>query len=221
MASSSSWKYPELPSPVTAEDFIAVAKEALEHRKQLVNDPGWESFQKNPDVSVDTLKVPGSNIEVVRASMILENVDIEAVFNCFYLAELDEKKKVDPNITDHRFVGKINDNVIITYSRYNTPFMVTNREFLVVRTFEKLENGGYVVAIQSVNIETEPFKHDVVRAFSNCATFLEPVDNNKVIITTMDHIEPKGWIPVPIVNSYKKKTADKLRKIQDVYRLRK
>jgi hypothetical protein len=149
---------------------------------------------------------------------VFENVDINAVKRWYFDADLEEKRRVDDTLISHDILKRIGDNTVVTLSKYKTPFGVTNREFLAIRAVRTLTDGSTLIVVQSINSPDHPFTSGYVRGTCASATLIVATeDPNKHIITTVDHIEPKGWIPTMIVNQYKKKVAAKLEAIQRVY----
>ena len=224
---NNTWKYDELSTPITNEQYIDLANHAVEQRLSWLYGgiiDGWHAIHtigndnnNNNYVLIEELKLDTSKIDVVRASTVLENVNMDDVVRFYYDGDLNERQKVDPDIMYHNYVEKITDNILVFHSQYKTPFGVTKREFVAMRILTPLENGGFLITIHSINRQDIPFSKDFVRGVSNSSTLLLPQKDGKIQITTVDHIDPKGWIPTMIINNYKKKAGNKLLQIQKVY----
>jgi len=210
--SKTNYKYDELPTPATIEEFVEIANNATAQRLIWLYGgfhEGWKIIHANNDhehtndgkyLFIEELKVLSSKIDIVKASSILENVDINDIIRFYYNCDLTEKQKVDPDIMRHDHLQTITDNIQIYHSQYKTPFGITNREFVAMRILTPLDNGGFLITIHSINRQDVPFNNNFVRGISNSGTLLIPKPDGKIQITTVDHIDPKGWIPSMIVN---------------------
>lgn len=196
-------------------DYNRVAEEAIKTRTEWFAQTDWSTFHDANGIKLELKRLPTSSIDVIRSCTILHNVDIERIKDFYFGAGFEEKKKIDPDLIEHRVVQNITDNVLITHSRY-APNLIANREFVALRSVRQIPNG-YIIAIHSIDYPGITPPYGVVRGLSFCGTLLERLDGNRVRIRTVDHIEPQGWVPSFIVNSFRMKVADKLRRIQQVY----
>jgi len=214
------WKYDNLPTAATNDDVITIANSAMAQRIEWFNgkyETGWAPFFENQNIKIEQLQLVGSDIHVVRCTATLKNVDINNIVKYFYNAELAEKKVVDPDIKYHKVVKQIDENIHISHSQYDTPFPISNREFVAIRNVQQVDNM-FVISIQSINYNDVPFTKGFVRGSSNCGTLLMPIEGSTdVKIITVDHIDPKGWIPTAVINKYKMKTATRIERIQNAY----
>lgn len=215
------WKYDDLPT-FTLNNEEGLKKEAeniLETRyRWLKQGKTWTVFYDEDNILVEERPVRDSSITMIRATTVLKNVDIEKILNWVYKSTYEEKRVLSDDINSHNVEKVINENVRVGKSVYNGKMGVSNREFLTLRTYKKLDAKNYIVAIQSINVESIPFGEGVVRGSSNCGTFLELLDNGDVKIITVDHIDPRGWVPSFVVNAYKKKAVERLQKLQEHFK---
>lgn len=212
------WRYDNLPTPESDDDYIRLAKKVIDNRMKWIKDKdNWELLINEDGITVHQRQVNGSPIHMIKATTILHNVDINNILNWLYKATLDEKRLIIDDVIDHEIVQNINNNIHVSRSRYSTPVGISNREFLALRVSHMRSDTTYLVGIQSINKKDIPFDNDYVRGISNCATLLEDLGDNTVKITSIDHIDPKGWIPAFVINAYKRKAKERLEKIQKVF----
>ena len=215
------WKYDDLPTPEKDEDFKQLGEESIKQRLEWfkgTEKDGWRTFCDEDGILIEEKDIPGSNIPVIRATTVLKNVDIKKVDKLVFDSTTEEKQELADDIMFHEKIKEFDENCHLARSHYKTPMMISNREFLALRTRRVLnDNNSVLIAVQSLNYKDVPFSNGFVRGSSVCATLLESMDDNNVKAITLDHVDPKGSIPTMIVNAYKKKAAFRLQQIQRVY----
>lgn len=92
--------------------------------------------------------------------------------------------------------------------------MVSARDFLGLQHVSSWRNGGFVIVKSNlISHEKEIKSKDTVRgeiiAFN---IYMEPVDENNTVVTTIFLIDPKGSIPTALVNTQKSKQLTFLNK---------
>jgi hypothetical protein len=154
----------------------------------------------------------------------LQNVDFEQVVKILYSPTKGERKKVYKESIDHKVIQTFGSTYHIGYSLFEAPYTVTNRAFLALRSVALLDDGSYIISIRSINRKDVPFDTNYVRGISNCDIHISLAEiegnPNCVKIVSVDHIDPKGWIPTYIINSFKSRAGEFLNNIQNVCQLK-
>lgn len=218
------WKYDDLKTPIVDEEYLKLAKDSLDERLEWIKRMDFRKLSTSYDnVLLEEGDVPGSSITMVRASAILYNVSIEKLWKVAFSSSLEEKKEVFDDVIFHDKVKTINNDVHVAFSKYSAPTGIYPREFLSLRAHKQLDDGSHLIAVESINMEDYPFSDNFVRGVSMSGTLIIPLKNDEITghsrikIITVDHIEPKGWIPTFVINAFKNKAAERLHIIQKLY----
>jgi len=192
------WKYDDLPTPKSDEEYKEEAAKAIAVRLEWADSKdGWEEIQRERGVVLEQRELPGSWIHLVRARALLRNIEVEDIIRLTYDADLKERKTLIDDITNHEVIEEIVPGELhVAHSQFSAPMGVTNREFVAIRTRKTLDDGRIIVAIQSVNVEGRPFSPGFVRGSSNSCLVVEKTKdkqgNDVVRVVTVDHI---GMLP--------------------------
>jgi len=215
------WAYEDLPSPATDDEFREVAAQT---RSQIVPMLGssekWEAieYDENPETKLWQMELEGTAYHPIKCTGVIRGASVEDVCFLFWDAPLEERQKLAPEIIDGGLVRVIDEGTLkVTQAKFGTPIGMSNREFLTVRCRENRDDGSVFIYGRSVNYKDVPFTDGFVRASVLNGHLFEPFqdgDQSGVRMTTVDLVDPKGWVPAAIVNMFKKKPAERLGKIQ-------
>mmetsp|Transcript_32165 Transcript_32165/g.54975 ORF Transcript_32165/g.54975 Transcript_32165/m.54975 type:complete len:231 (-) Transcript_32165:57-749(-) len=214
------WAYEDLPSPETTQDMMKVIEDEKHTRLAWINGiDGWSHFANHEGIDIDQLQLPNSPIHVVRAVGVLKNVDVHKMFESFANGGLEERQKVSPDILQHEVIEKVNgdETTYLSYSRFKTPMGISNRDFLTLRSQLHLDDGSTLIVSQSVNSKKKPFDSATVRGVTRNARLFEPISDTECKVTLVDHVDPKGHVPAFVINLFKKKAAEAIVKLQNIY----
>ncbi len=214
------WHYNGLPTPTTMEEYELFSKEALDMVTSTVSpSEGWTTLSNNNGVNIQEKPVDGSDITTVKISITLKNVSLEEIIKCIHSPTFDERKQLYDKLIDHKVTKQVTPDIVVTRSRFSTPFPVTDREFLTMRSIRRFDDGSCVIAVRSLNdIGVQFDEENFVRAIGRSDIYIFPVKGtNDVGIIDVSHVNPMGWIPNFVINSYKEEAANYLIKMQEVY----
>jgi START domain len=205
-SSKGEWEYSDLPTPVKKEEYEAVASDALADRRVLMSEKGWDTVKNTgdpDDVIVEKKDIDDSGVAAVRVTGFVKLTEGRTLrdlahqlfsptkeFQCrLYESVIEYKrlKKVTTSISVGRTVGEATG--------------ISNREFVALRTIEQ-SGDGYLIAIQSINDADYPFDSNCVRGTFRVGYELTPVTDNIVQIRSVEHVNPKGWVPGMIINTF-------------------
>ena len=134
----------------------------------------------------------------------------EKAYDLLLNAKLKTQKKWDPALLKCQVVRTISPTAHLMYYVYGAPFPVKSRDFSILR-FSMEEDHRYVIWATSVMDEEIPVSSKYIRGeVSISGYFLEVLTENMCKITTVNNIDPKGWIPKFVVNLTKAKPLEKL-----------
>jgi hypothetical protein len=211
------WKHNEIPTLMLPEEYQNLAKESLDTVLNLVTSKGWTKLVYENRVLVEEKPIENSAITSVRTSMTLKNVDYNKIVDVIYSPTFEERKQLYKDLLDHTLIEKLSDTTQIAMSKFQAPTMVTNREFLAFRCIRKIDDNNTIIAVRSINMESIPFTTGFERGTSNSNIHIQINEDSTVCVTSVDHIDPKGWIPSSVINSYKEKAGNWLVNLQRTY----
>lgn len=209
--------YDELPTPISAKDFMDLSRDLIREKIDWINSDGWEVIHDEDGIIIEERAIEGSDIELVRASSVLTGVNYHELIELAYNSSIEERKKVSDDIIDHEVLDYIADNIHVCISKYEAPIGITNREFVNLRTHKPLSTEKHVIVVHSINYDKAPSDSDYIRGTNRNGVLFEKLNDSAVKITTVDHVDPKGWIPAIVINAFKKKAGIRIKKIQLAY----
>jgi START domain len=216
-SSKSEWKYDDLPTPQSDMEYSKLARDVLRHRKRMIDSDGWETVKdavEYDDVSIEKKAIEGSDIAIVRVTGFakLENgKTIDDLMMQLFNPTLEQRRELQSSVTEHSRLKNVSEHINISRT-VGRQTGLSDREFITMRTYEKTDDG-YMVAVQSINDEDHPFDSNCVRATSMSGTLMTTVTDSIVQIASIDHIDPKGWVPSAIINSFISSAGDWISKV--------
>ncbi len=214
------WGYKDLPTLKSKNDYLNISKNLFDNALSTIYSPGWDKYKFAERVLLEEKYVKGSDIPVVRISSVLENVDLHQIVQYFYAPSFEERKQVYKELLAHVVIDKITDNIHVAYSKFKIPVpFISDRDFISLRMVWELEDGSFIICVSSINREDVPFYPKYVRGSSHSYIHCKKVEgrSNCVKVVSVDHINPRGWIPIPIVNFFKGESHQWLVRLQEIY----
>lgn len=210
---SMEWRYDDLKTPINNDDYDKFYNESLKFGKEWLDSFSWNITKTNDNVVMEEMIIPNSDISAVRVSTTVNNMSLDKIKHIIFSSSLEEKKKLSPDLMKYDSVKNINENMSIMHLQYSAPLTITNREFIYIKTLHQLDNNKYLVVVRSINYERLPFSSGFVRGVIKSCYYAELLEDGKIKLMSMTHVDPKGWIPTSIINSFKEKEIDRLLKI--------
>jgi hypothetical protein len=214
-ATEQEWKYDDLPSPDNDDQYINLSEICIEKRKQMIDSKGWslvktrKNLKHGGEIVIESKPVEGSDIMIVRVTgyiRLAEGMNLDNLAQQLYDPTFEERKRLNENVTGYEKLKSIVDSVFVNRT-VASALGITDREFVALKTYERT-GMGYVIATQSINSKEYPFDPNCVRGVSSCGMELTMVSDTVVKIVSVDHIDPKGWVPGMIINSFIETSGD-------------
>lgn len=205
------WQYPEIETPENREDYISLGKKLRQLFREW-SSKTWTDIKEEDGIKLSEFYLDNSSIPVLKITKIFKNVKPERLIDLNFNCTFDQKKSTNPDLIDYKIIDNPDTNRVVAYSQYSAPFGVSNREFLY---FQELwqNNGVSMIITQSVNIKKFPFSPSYVRGIITSFYVIDEVAEG-TRFSMINHVDPKGWIPGFIINSYKEKEMTKMRTIE-------
>ncbi|KAK2170490.1 hypothetical protein NP493_1150g00041 [Ridgeia piscesae] len=136
---------------------------------------------------------------------VLKGVSASVLFDV--LLDPDYRKKWDPYMVESYEICCLNPNTDIGYYALKAPKPLKNRDLVLIRSW--LDRGTeYYVMNRSINHRSEPPRKTCIRAISYITGFvIMPLSQQSCEVTYITQSDPKGKLPVWVVNKMTQLTA--------------
>jgi hypothetical protein len=190
---------------------LAAVEQAAAQAFDLINSPDWEDLGENDDVFASRRQTDAGIYMTKSVGVIRKSA--EAVRSLLWT--YSRKKEWDENLEEIQVVQQFSDNFRIMYQRFNAPWPVSSRDFVLATRYQDVE-GGILLVGRSVDAGV-PERDGIVRGeVLASAYYLKRLNENNTEVTYMAGVDPKGSIPTMVVNAVGKKQALLVGKIRAV-----
>lgn len=118
---------------------------------------------------------------------------------------MNKRKKWDLQVAKYKIVHKFDDNNCLLHYVYRAPFPVKSRDFCTIR-HTSYKNNQYILCGVSVEDDRIPVSSKYVRGEVFYAGYLvKELGEDQCSITSLTHVDVKGWIPSFVVKLTKTK----------------
>jgi hypothetical protein len=197
-------------------DYNKITTDMIKQSIHLLEPDGWTKFAEKNGFVIDEKIIAGSNVSGLKTCchVDLGNKTIMDIVDLIY----NPTKEMYNELVLNEVIEDISNNIHIAHSEFYVSSLVSNREFLILRFYEKLDNGCYFVCTKSIKRDNYPLPRNNANVEGNAfrCVILKPLPDNKIDLTSLDHIEPNGWIPDTIVNSFKSSANNWIIKMQEI-----
>eukprot|EP00008_Paramoeba_atlantica_P010245 CAMPEP_0201492978 /NCGR_PEP_ID=MMETSP0151_2-20130828/35610_1 /ASSEMBLY_ACC=CAM_ASM_000257 /TAXON_ID=200890 /ORGANISM="Paramoeba atlantica, Strain 621/1 / CCAP 1560/9" /LENGTH=229 /DNA_ID=CAMNT_0047880087 /DNA_START=87 /DNA_END=776 /DNA_ORIENTATION=+ len=214
-------KYPEIPTPSSADELKAIADQAVKEVVDCFNsDEGWNSlaFEEASDVHLFDKVEEGNPIVPVKSRGYVEST----VDKIFALVAEDDVKKLqatlDPDLIKMEVLQTEGD-VTVRYSAFTVGPMISSREFVYVQVCRDLPDGSKVLTTKSINRADKKQASGQVRGVISVAGMMVTPDKEnpgRCMVHRTVQVDPKGMIPAWVINLNKTKSGQRILKIREL-----
>jgi len=205
--------YPELETLETKEQMEAFGKKKLEQLKSLVSDGGWTPVEfaapGGYDVKVHSKPTSDSLLNTQLGDAILP-APAHEVLKIAFSTNAEELKAWDVDLLTVKVLQELSPNAKLYISTHVTPFPINTREFVALR-FQHIDPDGtcYCWGASLNRLDVPETSGNVRGVIDVSGWIIEPIKENPNTCRCrrIFRIDPKGLIPVFIVNSYKAKAG--------------
>jgi hypothetical protein len=206
-------------TPESIEDYESLSKESLDKTLETIYSHGWTELSMTGCVLIEEKPVPGSDITAIRTSTILQNVDFEKVVKVIFTPTKEERKLIYKELIDQQIIQIISPTINVSKSQFDAGYsIVAHREFIVLKSVRLLIDNSLIISTISINRQDIPFTPEFVRGTINSHIHIMPLNDppNSVKIVSINHVDPRGWIPYPVINAFKGRAGEWLNNIQNM-----
>lgn len=213
---NSTWSYEELQTPTTPTDYQTASRSFLDEMKGLLLSTDWNKESKTDGTTMESRSVPGSNVQMTKCTRTFNGVDKFGDFTDeLYDSTLANKQRIYVDMLENKILHDAGDDGHVVLSQFKAPFPTAKREFVMLKSREVLDDGSHLITSCSINHEQAPFSSGFVRGAAKTGMLISPLyDADKIRVTKIDYVDPKGWIPSFILNWVKGKSIENINKMQ-------
>lgn len=208
------WKYDELPTPIQGRDYENVRDKVLTKTlKWADSNDGWSHFDVVDGVTLESKAVDKSGITATRGTLKAKCADFNKFINNLYDSSDESKKKIFEDMVSNKVIKNIDENNMVVHSQFKAPTPVYWREFVVLKSKVLLKDGRYAITAISINEKSVPFSKGYVRGVAISAMIVSNNGDGTITLVKVEHLNPKGWLPVALINMMKGKVGKTLAKM--------
>jgi len=214
------WELPGLPSPTSREEFDKLNEEAF----NLINgwitgtqSEGWAPILPVEEgIELFEKETSESGVHIIKCRGVICSVTCEELFELHWSTGLEERKRIAEDLLESKVLQKFSDTMKLTYSAWQSPVGVANRDFVSLRCHKKFPDGSILMYGIGVNSKDQPMKEGFVRGVNKQGLKFVPhkTDPTKCLLITVDYLDPKGWVPGMIVNMFKRKPCERILRLR-------
>jgi len=162
------------------------------HTITLPDGRDFNMFEKIEHIKFPALKYVG----VVKATP-------DKLLDFFLNADLRTRKKVTPNISSYEIIKEFEPNVHLLHYVYKAPFPVKSRDFCLKRFIHSHNSDILICGVSIIDDDLPPIKKYVRGEILISGYLFESISEEETRITSIVHIDPKGWIPNFVIKASK------------------
>ena len=166
--------------------------------EKLLSIHDWEKVNESDGVTVYTSETETSQIVKVKTQVLIEAslAEIQKI-----LDDVNGRVNWVPFLNESRILQKLSPTEKMEYSIFYGPWPASNRDFVYRITLFKKNEHQVTYSMISEPSNLMPEQNEMVRAqLIESYYTLTALDNGKTNVELIFHADPKGWVPIWIVN---------------------
>jgi hypothetical protein len=201
-------------APQTSMEYATLQLRVFDQMQNWLNSDGWEPFHKEENVTLECSPMVGSSIKAQKGTVILSGSKFDQFTEKLFNPPFDERKKIYPEIQSEVIVKHINEDTFISHTKFDAPWPVYPREFLVIKARKTLDDGSQLITAYSIEDPEVPVSSGFVRGALQTGMIVSKLPGNRVKVVKVEHIDPCGSIPTSLVQDKQMKNAYRLATMQ-------
>ncbi|OGT19424.1 MAG: hypothetical protein A2V90_01215, partial [Gammaproteobacteria bacterium RBG_16_57_12] len=170
----------------------------LSAQAALADEQQWEQTRDADGIQVFINKTLDERIIMVKAQTVID-AGLEHIMEIME----DEARRKDwvPYLKSSKRLETYSPTEILQYNHYAAPWPAKDRDFVYRVSRVRNSDGSVTYVMQSVDSPLMPEQPDKVRAILLDSRYLlTPVTERQTRVELLFHADPRGWIPLWIVN---------------------
>ena len=166
--------------------------------EKLLSIHNWEKVNESDGVTVYISETETTQIVKVKTQVLIEAslADIQKI-----LDDVNGRVNWVPFLNESRILQKLSPTEKMEYSIFYGPWPASDRDFVYRITLFKKNEHQVTYSMISEPSNLMPEQNEMVRAqLIESYYTLTALDNGKTNVELIFHADPKGWVPIWIVN---------------------
>lgn len=161
----------------------------------------WQFLDDKNGISVYQTKIPGTKLVGARGETII-NASLNRIL--FVLSDIDRSMEWVDGLTTSKIIENNGILETVVYQEFNLPWPISNRDFVFRGKAHKEADGRVVIEIKSENHPLAPKTTGVRGELIESKYILTPIGNSQTKLEVEIVCDPKGMIPIWLVNLIQK-----------------
>ena len=162
----------------------------------------WEKVRDKSGISVYTSETDNSDIIKVKTRVIID-ASLKHIQQILDNAPM--RNQWVPYLAHSRIIHRFSDNERLEYSLFSAPWPASDRDFVYRMTLLHQDDDKISYSMVSEVHSLMPENKDIVRAeLIESIYTLTAIDNQKTHVELIFQADPKGWLPVWVINIIQK-----------------
>ena len=172
------------------------------YANELIDPPGWQLVKNKQDITVYTKSVVGSNILKVKTQVVI-NTGIHQIQKI--LDDVPHRKNWIPYLKSSAIAYAFSNTDKLEYSHFSAPWPASDRDFVYRLRLIYQDENRLVYHMKSENSALLPVHDNIIRAeLIESMYTLTALTEQQTHVELIFHADPKGWLPVWIINIIQK-----------------
>jgi hypothetical protein len=161
----------------------------------------WESISEKDGVSVFKTEVPGTKVVGFRGETTIY-ASAEKVMNV--LLDNDHRKEWVDRLKESKVLEQVGPFEYVIYQEFALPWPLKNRDFIYRGKAERDKDGRVILTLRSEELKNAPKTTGVRAELKESRYIITPIGKFKCKLEVEILSDPKGSIPVWLVNLIQK-----------------
>ena len=204
----------KMEKPQTLEEYKKLQLRVFNQMTSWLNSDGWEPFYEAKNVVLECSPMEGSSIKAQKGTVILSGSKFDQFTEKLFNPPFDERKKIYPEIQSEVIIKHIDKDTFVSHTKFNAPWPVYPREFLVIKARKVLDDGSQLITAYSIEDPDVDVTYGFVRGALQTGMIVKKLPGDRVQVVKVEHIDPCGSIPTSLVQEKQMKNAYRMATMQ-------
>lgn len=172
------------------------------YANDLIEPANWQLVKNKQDITVYTKAVAGSDILKVKTQIII-NAEIKQIRAI--LDDAPHRKNWIPYLKSSSIAYSFSNTEKLEHSYFSAPWPASDRDFVYRLRLIHQDESKLIYHMKSEENFLLPVQDDMIRAeLIESSYTLTALNEQKTQVELVFHADPKGWLPVWIINIIQK-----------------
>ena len=172
------------------------------YANDLIEPANWQLVKNKQDITVYTKAVPDSDILKVKTQVII-NAEINQIREI--LDDAAHRKNWIPYLKSSSIAYSFSNTEKLEHSHFSAPWPASDRDFVYRLRLIHQDENKLIYHMKSEESDIIAVNVDMIRAeLIESSYILTALNKQQTQVELIFHADPKGWLPVWIINIIQK-----------------